>query len=448
MAATHDMTQGRPLKVIFIFFFPLLLGNLFQQFYSAVDSMIVGRYVGVEAFAGISATGSLNFMILGCLIGMCTGFTIPIAQSFGAGDHEQMRKYFANAIYLAGIVAVIMTILMVLCCRPLLQLIGTPSDIIKESYSYIVVVFAGIGASMLYNLASGALRAVGNTKTPLYFLIFSCLLNIILDLLFVIVFKMRAAGAAVATVISQLIAGILCMILIFRKYDVLRIRHHEWKPELAYINRLFNMGLPMGLQFSITAIGSIVMQTAVNSLGSSAIAAIGSAVKVQFMFTCALETIGSTMATYCGQNLGAGNIDRIRNGVRQTTIVMLIYCAVAFGIQYFFGHYITLLFIDPSETEILANASYYLSFIGLFYWALLLILVYRNAIQGLGHSRIAMVAGIFEMVGRMFVAFVLVGPLGFKGACMANPAAWIMAIILLIPVYFRIIRKLEKQYAA
>lgn len=446
MAATHDMTQGKPLKVIFTFFFPLLLGNLFQQFYSAVDSMIVGRYVGVEAFAGISATGSVNFMILGFMMGMCAGLTIPMAQAFGAGDHKQMRKYFANAIYLAAIVSVIMTILTVIACKPILRLIGTPADIIDEAYSYIVIIFGGMSASMLYNLASGTLRAVGNTRTPLYFLIFSCIVNIALDLLFVLGLKMGAAGAAIATIISQLMAGILCMLLIFKKYDVLRIRREEWKWETSHIKHLFNIGLPMGLQFSITAIGSIVMQSAVNSLGSGAVAAIGAGAKVQFMFTCAMDTIGATMATYCSQNLGARKIQRIRTGVRQTTIIMLIYCVAAFIIQHFLGRYIALLFIDPSETHILSNVTYYLSLIGLFYWALLFIMIYRNALQGLGYSRITMVAGIFEMIGRTFVAFVLVGPFGFKGACFANPSAWIMAIILLIPVYFRVMKKLEGQH--
>ncbi|MDO4356680.1 MAG: MATE family efflux transporter [Clostridia bacterium] len=442
----RDMTKGSPLKLIFSFFFPLLLGNLFQQVYSMVDSMIVGRFVGVDAFAGISATGSLNFLILGFLMGMCSGCTIPVSQAFGAGDMHDMRKYFANAIYLAGSVALLMTIVTVALTRNILQWIGTPADIIDEAYAYIVVIFGGMCATMLYNLASGVLRAVGDTKTPLFFLIFSCFVNVGLDLLCVLVFHMGVSGAAWATIISQLLSGVLCTALIFGKYDILRIRKDEWKPEAAYIRRLFGMGLPMGLQFSITAIGSIILQSAVNTLGSGAVASIGAGSKVQFVFTCPLDTIGVTLATYCGQNLGARRIDRVRTGVRQSLIVMLIYCVVAYVAQRAFGIYVAQLFIDGSETEILANASRYLDNICLFFPLLLCIMVFRNALQGLGFSRIAMFAGIFELVGRSFVAFALVGPYGFSGAIQANPAAWIMANLLLIPAYIYAIRRLQRQF--
>lgn len=439
----RDMTKGNALKAIFSFFFPLLLGNLFQQVYSAVDSIIVSRFVGVQAFAGVSSTGSLNFLILGCMLGMCSGFAIPVAQSFGAGDHHDMRKYFANALYLAGITAIIMTALTVLFTKQILQLIGTPEDIIDSAYSYIVVIFGGIITNMLYNLASGVLRSVGDTRTPLYFLLLSCFVNILLDLLFVVVFHWGVSGAAWATVISQGLSGILCMLLIFTKYKILQIHGDEWRWEPAYLRRLFGIGLPMGVQFSITAIGSIVVQSAVNSLGSIAVASIGAGAKVQFIFTCPLETIGATMATYCGQNLGARRIDRIRSGVRQTTLIMLIYCIVAALGQRLFGQYLIRLFINASETQILSNAMQYLNTVSLFFGALLLILIYRNALQGMGYSRIAMFAGLFEMVGRTFVALVLVGPYGFNGACLANPTAWIMADLLLIPVYLVKIRRLQ-----
>lgn len=444
----RDMTRGNPLKLIFSFFFPLLLGNLFQQVYSMADSMIVGQFVGVEAFSGISATGSLNFMIIGFLLGMCSGLAIPVAQSFGAGDLKKMRRYFANALYLGTVIAVILSVLTVVFCRDILELLGTPENIIDESYNYIVIIFGGMTATMLYNLASGVLRAVGDTRTPLVFLVFSCFVNVGLDLLFVLVFHMGVSGAAWATIISQALSGILCIIVIFMKNDKLRIQKDEWAPNQEYIRRQFGMGLPMGLQFSITAIGSIVLQTAVNTLGSDAIAAIGAGAKVQFFFTCPLDTIGATMATYVGQNLGAGRVDRISTGVKQSLIIMCVYCVVAYGLQHMFGPNIATLFIGSGSPEILANTAHYLDVICAFLIPLLCIMIFRNALQGMGFSRIAMFAGLFEMFGRATVAFLLVEPFGFNGAIMANPAAWVSANFVLIPVYIYAIRKLQKQFPA
>ena len=441
----RDMTKGSPLKLIFAFFFPVLLGNLFQQVYSMADSMIVGRFVGVEAFASISATGSLNFLIVGFLLGMCSGLAIPIAQSFGAGDLKKMRRYFANAILLGAVISLLMSVVTVLLCRNILQWLGTPANIIDYSYSYIVVIFGGMSATMLYNLASGVLRAVGDTRTPLVFLVISCFVNILLDLLFVVVFKWGVSGAAWATILSQALSGILCTFVIFTRYDSLRIRKDEWGFDPACARRLFGMGLPMGLQFSITAIGSIILQTAVNTLGSDAIAAIGAGVKVQFLFTCPLETIGVTMATYAGQNLGAQRIDRIRTGVRQSFIIMCVYCLLALVAQRIFGISIAKLFIGEASDVIIANTTQYLNMICIFFIPLLGVLVFRNALQGMGFSRIAMFAGLFEMVARAAVAFLLVGPFGYSGAIMANPAAWLSANLLLIPTYIISIRKLEEH---
>lgn len=440
----RDMTQGNPLKLIFSFFFPLLMGNLFQQVYSMADSMIVGRFVGVEAFAGITATGSLNFLIIGFLLGMCSGLTIPIAQCFGAGDYAKMRRYFANAIYLGSAISAVMSIITVILCRNILQWLGTPENIIDQSHSYIVVIFGGMFATMVYNLASGVLRAVGDTRTPLIFLVISCIVNIFLDLLFVVVFHWGVSGAAWATIISQALSGILCTLVIFTRYDSLRIRKTEWGFDSACARRLCGMGLPMGLQFSITAIGSIILQTAVNTLGSDAIASMGAGAKVQFLFTCPLETIGVTMATYAGQNLGAQKIDRIRTGVRQSFIIMCIYCLVAYVVQRIFGISIAKLFIGDASEVVIAGTSQYLNLICAFFIPLLSILVFRNALQGMGFSRIAMFAGLFEMVARAGVAFLLVKPFGFSGAIMANPAAWISANLLLIPAYIFAIRNLEK----
>ena len=439
----RDMTKGSPIKLIFAFFFPLLLGNLFQQVYNLADSIIVGRFVGVNAFAGVSATGSLSFLIIGFLLGMCSGCAIPVAQAFGESDPRKMRKYFANAIYLCGGLAVVMSVVTALMTRSILRWIGTPEDIMSEAYHYIVYIFAGMTATMLYNLASGVLRAVGNTRTPLYFLILSCIINVVLDLLFIVVFHMGVSGAAIATIAAQLLSGALCMLLIFRKYDVLRIRGDEWRLDVGCMKQLAGMGLPMGLQFSITAIGSLILQTAVNSLGSAAVAAIGAGSKVYMVFTCPFDAIGATTATWCGQNLGARRIDRVRSGIRVSFMVMTGYALAAVLAVHAFGEPLIRLFIADADAAIIANALKFLRTVVAFFIPLMSIFIFRNALQGLGFSRVAMFAGLFELIGRAFVAFALVGPYGFSGAILANPAAWIMANVLLIPAYLHAVRRLE-----
>ena len=441
----RDMTHGSPLKLIFAFWFPLLLGNLFQQVYNVADSVIVGRFVGVKAFAGVSATASLNFMILGLLLGMCSGCAIPVAQAFGENDTRKMRRCFANAIYLCGALALVMSVVTALLARPILRWIGTPEDIMEEAYQYIVYIFAGMLATMLYNLGSGVLRAVGNTRTPLFFLVLSCLVNVGLDLLFVVGLRMGVTGAAVATVTAQLLSGVLCMWVIFSRYDVLRIRGDEWKPRPEYLRGLAGMGLPMGLQFSITAIGSLILQTAVNGLGSDAVAAIGAGGKVYTLFCCPFEAIGATMATWCGQNLGAKRLDRVREGVRVALAVMTVYALLAMLAAGFAGEPLVRLFITDGGDGIVVNAVKHMRMAVSFFIPLLSIFILRNSLQGLGFSRIAMFAGLFELVGRAFVAFVLVRRMGFDGAILAHPAAWLMANVLLIPAWFATLRCLERR---
>lgn len=440
-----DMTTGDPIKRILRFFIPVLLGNLLQQFYSMADSIIVSRFLGVDAFSGVSATGSLNFLILGSALGICSGFAIPISQTFGAGNHTALRKYFANSLYLAGVISVLLALVTGLLSPQILTLMGTPENIFSYSFTYIRLIFFGIPATMLYNLLSGVLRAVGDGRTPLYMLLCSTILNIFLDLLFILVFQTGIAGAAAATVLAQLLSGLLCAAVITRKFDILHIHKDERHVNAAIMRHLLNIGVPMGLQFSITAIGSTILQASVNSLGSQAVAAIGAGAKVQFIFTSPIDAVGVTMATYCGQNLGARRIDRVRVGVRRITLLMLAYSLVAFGAQSVAGRQIAQLFIDSSEAEILNLATHFLNIVVGSSFLLALVMIYRNAVQGLGFSRISMVAGLMELVGRTFVAFVLVGSMGFNGACFANPAAWICADAVLLPIYLVIVKRLQAQ---
>lgn len=439
-----DMTTGRPLSRMLRFFVPVLLGNLLQQFYSMADSAIVSRTLGLQAFAGVSATGALNFLIIGLALGTCSGFAIPVAQEFGAGRHSQMRVYFANSLYASGVIALLMAVSTALLAPGILSLVGTPQDIFPYSLSYIRIIFLGIPATMLYNLLSGVMRAVGDGRTPLLMLLCSTLLNVALDLLFIVSFGMGIQGAAIATILAQLISGLLCVWVIHRRFDILRITGEEWKLSFPVIARLLGIGLPMGLQFSITAIGSTILQSAVNSLGSDAVAAIGAGAKVQFVFTSPNEAVGVTMATYCGQNLGAGKIDRIRTGMRQICLIMLGYTAAAYAVQRFAGQYIALLFIERAQTQVFAWAMQYLNVVTATAYLLTLVLAFRNAIQGLGFSRVALFAGLMELIGRAFVAFVLVRSIGFDGACFANPMAWLCADLFLVPAYFIIIRRQEK----
>ena len=442
-----DMTTGDPIKRILKFFLPVMLGNLLQQFYSMADSIIVSRYLGVDAFSGVSATGSLNFLILGFALGLCSGFAIPVSQEFGAGDHSAMRRCFANGIVMAAVIAAVMAVVTGLLSPQILRLMGTPENIFPYSLTYIRLIFFGIPATVLYNLLSGVLRAVGDGRTPLYMLLCSTVLNIILDLLFVVTFNMGIAGAAAATVLAQLVSGLLCMGMIYWKFDILHIQKDEWTANAKIMKRLLGIGVPMGLQFSVTAVGSTILQASVNSLGSQAVAAVGAGAKVQFVFTTPLEAVGVTMATYCGQNLGARRFDRVRVGVRRITLISFFYCIFAFAVQSFVGRWIALLFIDSSEAQILDMATHYLNIMVATSFLLAIVLIYRNSIQGLGFSRVAMFAGLMELIGRVFVALILVKAMGFSGACFANPTAWLCADLFLLPVYFWSVKRLEMQEA-
>ena len=437
---TKDMTTGNPLKLIITFCIPLMLGTLFQQFYSMVDAIVVGKFVGVDALAGVGSTGAVNFLILGFANGVCSGFSIMYGQRFGAKDYSSMRNFIANAIYLAVGIAAVLTPLTVIFCRQILEIMDTPEQIIDEAYGYIVIIFAGTAVLMMYNCAAAILRAIGDSKTPVYALVAAAILNILLDLLFVIVFEMGVYGVAIATVISQGISGAVCFVYMFKKYDVLRFQRHEWQADPKKMRRLLGVGLPMALQFSITAIGSVIMQTAVNGLGAVAVAAMTAGSRVHMIFSAGMESIGVTLATYCSQNMGASQFDRIRKGVNIGYLLEVIYGLISLVAIALFGTSLALLFIDASEVEVMADVQVFLFWNTLFYIPLGILHVLRNSIQGMGYGVLPMLAGIFELAGRTFVAFFLVGPLGFFGVTLANPAAWVAADILLISVYLHIRR--------
>lgn len=422
-----------------------MLGNLFQQFYNMADTVIVGQFVGKSALSAVGSVGALNFLIVGSVIGLCSGFAIPIAQRFGAQDIKGLKKYVANIIYTSAVLAVVFTAGAVILTNPLLKLLNTPEEIYGEAYSYIVIIFAGISATMFYNLLASIVRALGDSKTPLYFLLFSSLFNIGLDLLLIIVFKMGVRGAAVATVVSQFISGVLCLIYVKRSFPILHVTKETRDLDFGFVKELLRNGLPLALQFSITAIGSVMLASCVNSLGADIIAAITIGSKTQLMITLPAETIGITMATYCGQNLGAKKYDRIKKGVGRAVVVALVYSAIGFTVARFLGPYISLAFIDRGETEVIALAQQYIDMGSYFYPILAVLFVLRNSIQGVGYSITAMTTGVFELAARGVMGYGFVNRLGYDAACVANPVAWIAADVFLVPSYLFIMRKVKKK---
>ena len=441
-----DMTNGSPSKHILGFAVPMLFGMLFQQFYNLVDTIIVGKTLGVEALAGVGATGSINFMIIGFCMGVCNGFVIPVAQCFGAKKPADLRKYVFNGYICSIVFAIVLTLASVIFCRRILIIMNTPADIIDHAYNYIVVIFIGIPTVFLYNMVSGVIRSLGDSKTPVVFLVLSSIINVVLDFFLILVCKMGVAGAGWATVTSQLISGLTCLIYMYKKYDILKGDKSERVLDRRFITNLCMNGVPMGLQYSITAIGSTILQAAVNTLGSTYVAAMTAGSKM-FNFTCCpFDALGSTMATYAGQNVGAAKIKRLRQGVRSAMIIGSVYSVLSLIALYFTTDYIALLFVNASETTIIALTRQFILASACFYIPLTGVNVVRFCIQGMGFSVFAISAGILEMIGRAFAAIILIPSIGFMGACLASPIAWIAADAFLFPAFIHCAKKLNARH--
>jgi MATE efflux family protein len=441
-----DMTNGSPSKHILGFAVPMLFGMLFQQFYNLVDTIIVGKTLGVEALAGVGATGSINFMIIGFCMGVCNGFVIPVAQCFGAKKPSDLRKYVFNGYICCVVFAIVLTLASVIFCRKILIVMNTPADIIDHAYNYIVVIFIGIPTVFLYNMVSGVIRSLGDSKTPVVFLVLSSIINVVLDFFLILVCKMGVAGAGWATVTSQLISGLTCLIYMYKKYDILKGDKSERVLDRRFITNLCMNGVPMGLQYSITAIGSTILQAAVNTLGSTYVAAMTAGSKM-FNFTCCpFDALGSTMATYAGQNVGAAKIKRLGQGVRSAMIIGSVYSVLSLIALYFTTDYIALLFVNASETTIIALTRQFILASACFYIPLTGVNVVRFCIQGMGFSVFAISAGILEMIGRAFAAIILIPNIGFMGACLASPIAWIAADAFLFPAFIHCAKKLNARH--
>ena len=440
-----DMTVGSPARGILRFAIPLVLGYILQQMYQVIDAAIVGRWIGVDALAAVGASASVMFLIMGFCNGSCAGCAIPVAQAFGAKDYRKMRCYVANAVRIGVVFAVVITLLSCACCSRILHIVNTPSDIFDDAWMFLFLQFLAIPFTIAYNLQAGLIRALGDSKHPFYFLIFSSLFNIALDVLLILVLDMGVTGAGLATLLAQAFSSALCYGFIRRKMTILIPKGDERAYDNKRISILLNNGVPMGLQFSITGIGIIMLQSANNALGTVYVASFTAAMRIKYLFTCVFENIGVAMATYCGQNIGAHKIGRVRRGVADAVRIMLVYFVITFLLIYPFADDMMALFVDSSEQAVIVNAAQFMRVANYFYPALGLLTILRYSIQGLGYSNLSMLSGVMEMLARCGVSLWLVPALAFTGVCLGDPVAWLAADVFLVPAFCLLYRHLKNN---
>ena len=444
MAAVKEMTAGRIFPQLFYFTLPLLMGNLLQQTYSLVDAAIVGRFLGIDSLAAVGASSSVVFLILGFCNGCCGGFGIPVAQKFGARDYATMRRCVVVSLQLAAAMSLILAVVTGILCDDILHLMRTPNNIFDEAYVYLLITFIGIPCTFFYNLLSSIIRALGDSQTPFWFLLFSAVLNIVLDLFTILTLGWGVAGAAIATVFSQGLSAVLCYVYMMRRFDILRTTPAERRFSWPIARILLGIGVPMGLQFSITAIGSIMLQSANNALGTACVAAFTAAMRIKMFFMCPFESLGIAMATFAGQNYGAGRPERILQGVKAASLMALIYWVFTFCVLMFGSETVALLFVDASETEILADTALFLHVSVTFFPVLGLLCILRYTIQGAGFTNLAMLSGVSEMVARILVSVIAVPMWGYIAVCFGDSTAWIFADAFLIPAFIYVYKRIKQ----
>ena len=436
---TKNLTEGAPARLIFFFALPLVAGNMMQQLYAFIDTLIVGRFLGVNALAAVGCTGSLMFLALGFIMGFCTGVTIYTGQRFGAGDAAGVRKSAAACVQLGVLVGLTLTAIVLPLTRTLLVLMETPPEIIDGAQDFISIVFAGLTIFLLLYLQNCLIRALGDSKTPTIFLGITLALNIVFEPIAILVLQWGIPGAALATVFAQAIGALVFFIYIRRRVPVLHTRWTDWKPDRAVLIAHLRMGLPMAFQASVIAIGAIIVQVALNNLGALPVAAYAATQKIDAVAVMPLISFGYAMAAYTAQNYGAQKYERIRAGVR-ACLKMSMAFAVGIGILLIaFGTHVLALFVGADAAgaeEVIAYGRTYLIVTGSTYTLLSLLLVYRNVLQGLGQSVIPTIAGVMELIMRAVAAIFLCSSFGFLGACMAYPLAWIGAAVPVVLAYF------------
>ena len=446
-SGTTDLTVGKPLFQILRFALPLVLGNLFQQLYSFADTVIVGRCLGTDALGAVGTTYSLNFLILGFVQGACVGFGIPVAETFGAKDKGGLRKYLFNGALLCVVLSVVFTLFTTLMAGPLLQLIHTPEELYADAVLYIRIIFLGIPATVLYNYASSVLRAMGDSQHPFYFLLAASVLNIGLDYLLIVSMGTGVDGAAIATVLSQLLSGGLCAFWFFTrtaKQEELTFRGQSSLLSAGHCKRLAYIGFPMGFEYSVSAIGAVIMQDAINLLGSTAVAAQTAGEKIRQMFTLPMESVGMAMATYVGQNHGAHRTDRIKQGIKDGCTIQLTYCVAAWVVIFFVKPYAVGLVLGDADPAVTAGAIQYLAIMSMLFCFHGLLMIFRNTLQGLGYSVQAIISGVGELIGRSLGGLLAVKTgLGYVGICLSNPFAWGLAMLYCMFMVRRMLKREE-----
>lgn len=435
---TTNMTQGKPTSLILTFAFPLMIGNIFQQLYTVIDTMVVGRALGVSALAALGATDWLNWLFSGLVQGLSQGFSIQMAQEFGAGNYRRLKKVILNAIFLSILCAILVLIISQACARPVLRLLHTPEDILGNSLLYLRIIFWGIPIIMAYNLSASILRALGDGQTPLRAMILAAITNIVLDLIFVLVFHRGIAGAAIATLLAQLLSSAYCFYYI-RKIEVLRTEKENFSPDKSICQRLLFLGYPVAFQNAVIFIGGMIVQSVVNSFGVIFIAGFTATNKLYGILECAATSYGYSMATYSGQNLGAGQIRRIQQGVRDAFFISLITsCSIA-ACMILLGRNILGWFLsgEPQQVEAALNIAYhYLFIMSLFLPTLYLLYIIRSTLQGIGNTIMPMISGFAEFIMRVGTAIILSRFMGQEGIFYAEILAWIGADIILLGSYF------------
>ena len=446
-SGTTDLTVGKPLFQILRFALPLVLGTLFQQLYSFADTVIVGRCLGTDALGAVGTTYSLNFLILGFVQGACVGFGIPVAETFGAKDQGGLRKYLFNGALLCVVLSVVFTLFTTLMAGPLLQLIHTPEELYADAVLYIRIIFLGIPATVLYNYASSVLRAMGDSQHPFYFLLAASVLNIGLDYLLIVSMGMGVDGAALATVLSQLLSGGLCAFWFFTRtaqQEELTFRGQSSLLSAGHCKRLAYIGFPMGFEYSVSAIGAVIMQDAINLLGSTAVAAQTAGEKIRQMFTLPMESVGMAMATYVGQNHGAHRTDRIKQGIKDGCTIQLTYCVAAWVVIFFVKPYAVGLVLGDADPAVTAGAIQYLAIMSMLFCFHGLLMIFRNTLQGLGYSVQAIISGVGELIGRSLGGLLAVKTgLGYVGICLSNPFAWGLAMLYCMFMVRRVLKREE-----
>ena len=437
-----DLTHGHPARKIVVFAIPLLIGNIFQQFYNMADMVIVGRTIGTQALAAIGATGAIAFLVVGMSFGITSGFTVITAQRFGAGDHDGMRRSVATSVVLSLVISVLITVVAVTTAYTMFEVMRTPADIIDDAHRYIIVIYGGTVVTIFFNLFAGVLRAVGDSRTPLLFLIVACIVNIVLDYVLIVNFHMGVAGAGWATVAAQALSVFLCLVYTARKLPVLRLKRSDWKLEWESCKKHLVIGFSMGMQMAIIAVSTIFFQVGVNSLGTDSVKAFSSAVKIDQLAIQPLFSIGVAVATFTAQNYGAGKFARIREGVRYGSIINTAWSVLGCVLMITAGRWLLGLFgIGANEPHVVSEARMYLNTTSLFYIILGLLFVFRNALQGMGKNRIPLAASAVDIVVRTAMTFTFVEWWGFRGLCFVSPLTWLYAALLLFFGYVAAMRR-------